>query len=303
MDFERIEKFIHQYHRKIIVIRLTGGEPLFYEHFEQVIDLFNNYNIKYALLTNGTLLNESIIEKLIINCIEISISIDSIKETMYARIRKGGDLNQLIRNINLINEKKKKRRAPILNVAMTCFSFNIDELADMIKFCKANNIPTLSAGEGTFYNTSEIKDEHFIKNNKDQAFTAVNEAQKVADELGVTLRLNAPILYYLKEDNLMISNRDPVTSCTDFFFYCILTPELEIKLCPASNKVMKIDDSNMSGFWNSNRLKENRKILGDGGFPDTCRYCKDYNSNISSGMDYSFIGYQKRTKYWKLNDS
>ena len=303
MDFERIKEFIRAYHKKLIVIRLTGGEPLFYKQFEQLIDLFNAYKIKFTLLTNGTLLTESIMRKMIPNCVEISISMDSIHETTYSQIRRGGNLQVVVENIRRLNEMKQKRKAPILNVAMTCFSFNIDELSDLVKFCNTYHIPTLSAGEGTFYNTPEIKEEHFIKNNRDQVFRAVNKAQKTADELGITLRLNAPILYYAKEENRVISNRDPVTGCTDYYIYCIITPEFEVKLCPASDTVLQLDKSNLLTFWNSPSLKTNRKVLEEGRFPQTCRYCTDYNLNLGCGNDYSFVSYQKRTKYWKIDNS
>lgn len=300
MDYEQLEKLLKTNAKYISVLRITGGEPLMYTHFEKLIDLLNEINLKYTILTNGYLLNESIIKKMLKNCLQISISIDSVENSVYSYMRKGGYLDTVIHNIQTINNLKKSNRTPFLNIATTCFTFNIDGLYDIVEFCKKYNIKSMSVSEGGFYNTPLIKDEHFIINNRKQCELAVNKAQRVADKLKITIRWNSQVLYFSKEENQLISNRNKILGCFNFFFSGLLTPDLKLKICPLSEPVCEINGSSLQAIWNCDAMKNCREIIIQNNFPNSCRYCPDYNNNFDNGQEYSYINFQKRTKYWKV---
>lgn len=300
MDFKRLEKMLRTDYKYIAILRLTGGEPLLYPEFEKLIDLLNELNIKYSILTNGSLLNESIIRKLLKNCLELSISVDSIDNNTYSFIRRGGNFEVIKKNIQLINTIRKPGKRPFLNIATTCFTFNIDELENIVKFSYLNNIRTISVCEGTYYNTPSIKEEHFIKDNPDQVSRAVNIAQKTADELGVIIRWNSQILYYAKEENQVISNRNRISGCINFFYTGIITPDFKFKVCALSDSITEIKQDSLQAGWNGPELRKCRDIILQNNFPSTCTYCPDYNNHFDSGEEYSYIEFQKKTKYWKL---
>lgn len=300
MDYEQLEKLLKASAEHISVLRITGGEPLMYPDFEKLIDLLNEIDLKYTILTNGYLLNESIIKKMLKNCLQISISIDSVYNDVYSYMRKGGDLNTVIHNIQTINSLKKSKHTPFLNIATTCFTFNIDGLYSIVEFCHKNNILSMSVSEGGYYNTPFIKDEHFIKNNRKQCELAVNKAQRVANELNIIIRWSSQVLYFSKEENKLISNRNKISSCVNFFFSGLLTPDFKFRICPHSAPVLDINGRSLKAIWNCDGMKSCREIILQNNFPNSCRYCNDYNNNFDKVQEYSYIDYQKQTKYWKI---
>jgi len=89
----------------IFKIKLGGGEPLLYPYFWEIIEyIFNrNSNIRISFSTNGTLINQDIINKIIkYNC-KISISLDGT-EHIHNAIRKQDIFGIVYKNIKkLIN--------------------------------------------------------------------------------------------------------------------------------------------------------------------------------------------------------
>jgi hypothetical protein len=55
-------------------------------------------------------------------------------------------------------------------------------------------------------------------------------------------------------------------------------------------------------IWNCNEMKKCREIILQNNFPNSCRYCTDYNNNFDKDQEYSYIEYQKETKYWKIEE-
>ncbi len=302
MDFQKLERELRKSAKYISVLKITGGEPLIYPDFERLIDLLNELNLKYTLLTNGSLFNDEIARKIIKNCIEISVSIDSADEEIYAFMRKGGELHIVENNLKMIHKFKTDagKKTPYFNIAVACFSFNIDGLDKLVEFSHRNNIPTMSIAEGGYYNTPEIKDEHFIKEHKELCFVAVNKAQKRADELNITIRWNSPILYFAKEENQVISNRNRVSSCVNFFYSGLLTPDFKFKVCPLSNPIADLSTRTLQEYWNCDEMKRLRETILQNNFPVSCKYCNDYNEHFDNETEYSYVDYQKKTKYWKL---
>ena len=72
LNFQQIKKIFLDYTEYIKNnnfkghINITGGEPFLHPDFFNIISLFDDHNISFGILTNGTLLNESIVKKLAI---------------------------------------------------------------------------------------------------------------------------------------------------------------------------------------------------------------------------------------------
>ena len=88
MDFKTAKNSIDYSLKRVqhligLKIQFTGGEPLLnFELIEKIIKhygkLHNGVNIKYAIQTNGTLINENIIQKIKELNIKIGISFDGV---------------------------------------------------------------------------------------------------------------------------------------------------------------------------------------------------------------------------------
>ena len=83
-------------------IRYTSnGEPLVHpKSYDMIQDAVENSQTKVTLTTNGTLLNEKRMSKLLKTCLHmIDISIDAVSNETYKKVRVGGDLNITQNNI------------------------------------------------------------------------------------------------------------------------------------------------------------------------------------------------------------
>ncbi len=102
---------------KTVYIRYTSnGEPLVHpKSYEMIHEAVKNSGTKVTLTTNGTILNEKRIKKLMSTGLHmIDISIDAFKNETYEKIRVNGDLNITKKNVlnlikfrNEINAKTK----------------------------------------------------------------------------------------------------------------------------------------------------------------------------------------------------
>jgi cyclic pyranopterin phosphate synthase len=115
-------------------IRITGGEPLirrgivdFIASLKTIPDLMD-----ISLTTNGILL-ESFAGKLYHAGVRrINISLDSLNHKKYEHITRGGDLNAVLRGIDLVH---RIGFSPIKINIVAIEGFNDDEILDFAKMC------------------------------------------------------------------------------------------------------------------------------------------------------------------------
>lgn len=301
MPFQKIEKLLRENAKHLSVVRLHGGEPLMHSKFPQIIDLLDELKLKYTLITNGSLLTKEISEKLLKNCLLITVSIDSAESRMYSKMRVGGNLKLVSKNIIELNQIKK--RTPLLNLAATLFTFNIPHLKELVEYSSIYGFQSITLSEGAYYNTPNIKPDHFIKNNPSLIRHNIDLAQNTADELGIVLRYNSEILYWNKQENQLIKNRNRLTSCFNYYFSLIISPQMKVQICALSDYLGDLNKHSFSEIWNNNNLAiyKGRNIINkENVFPKSCRYCNDYNSSLSrhSDKEYSYTNLQHETKYW-----
>jgi len=116
---------------------LRGGEVFLYKNFNNILDEAQKNNVVIEILTNGLLLNENNIKKLIKSNAILVFSIDSPMKTTYEYIRKGASFEKLIKNILLLNKIKKELKSEIkFNINMVVMKMNYKQIPDMIKFAR-----------------------------------------------------------------------------------------------------------------------------------------------------------------------
>ncbi len=76
----RIKKILQEFERlQGLRVLITGGEPLLHGKFEEINRILPMFSVRKVLFTNGTLLNKTLLRKL--NIDEIQISIDGLKQS------------------------------------------------------------------------------------------------------------------------------------------------------------------------------------------------------------------------------
>lgn len=119
----------------------SNGEPLIHPQiYEMLKYAVDNSGTKVTLTTNGTLLNEKNIIRLLDTGVDVvDISIDAFSKETYSRVRVNGDLNVTAGNtINLINGSKKIGGKSKIVVSYVELPENTHETNDFEKFWKDN---------------------------------------------------------------------------------------------------------------------------------------------------------------------
>lgn len=112
------------------VIALSGGEPLCREDFPEIIKGITQQKKRSALLTNGLLLNDAIIDEIIQNkLLNIGIAIDGDTQ-YYEKIKGRGNYAVLMDKLDRLLYYKKKTGSPFpaLDWKVTVFSENVIQL-------------------------------------------------------------------------------------------------------------------------------------------------------------------------------
>lgn len=257
LDYKMVEKIILT-NPQLLVIEWLGGEPTLYPHFEKLLDLAHEQKIKQVLVTNGSLLNKRIINKLIEYNVDVTISIDAPIKSLYEKIRIGGNFDKLKNNLKLFVKEKKKRQHSfdLLTVNYVVLKNNYKYILKMVDFIKQTGIKNIffeSDITNGIYSVSNISEKDYktfqktllnIKNNK-----KYNDMKILIDESFFTVEAE-PIKNFsaIKEENRCLV---PWISC------CIYSNGNVSNSMFCSHVIGNIHNNDLEQIWNS---KENIKI-------------------------------------------
>jgi len=110
-------------------VNITGGEPLLYRHFDQLISMITDKECSYWLVTNGSLLNPQLNAKLVNSPLQtIKFSVDGGTAEAYAKIRVVGNFYKILKNIaGFMDVKVRDNRHDLIT------QFNFVALRDNIE--------------------------------------------------------------------------------------------------------------------------------------------------------------------------
>ena len=176
MDFETVKKAIDMFpHLKDIVLQ-GEGEPLLNPSFFDMATYAKNAGLNVITITNGSLLTDENIMKLLESKIDVVyISIEAPDSELYKSIRRGGDYNKLVSNLQRFVQLRNENNLGKLKIgfAITVIRKTKDMFEKILKLYQE-----LGLDAGVMYNCL-IKVSHYTKNYGDdlnnQAFTPAEE--------------------------------------------------------------------------------------------------------------------------------
>ena len=123
---------------------LTGGEPFLREDLFEITKFCQSRGLRSIVTTNGTLINDQMIEPIIDSKIShLHFSIDGLEETN-DYFRGPGAFNKTIKAVNLLSEKRKKDHFFSLGFACTVMDNNVDQLSGLVKLADSLNIDVIN---------------------------------------------------------------------------------------------------------------------------------------------------------------
>jgi radical SAM protein with 4Fe4S-binding SPASM domain len=134
-DFiNQLEKYIPHLH----TARFSGGEPflinIYYKIWERIIKI--NPGCIIRVQTNGSVLNDKIRDLLNRGNFELNISLDSVSQITYEKIRKHSDFEKAINNIKYFSGYSRQRNK-FFGVTICPLRINREELPSIVNFCSS----------------------------------------------------------------------------------------------------------------------------------------------------------------------
>ena len=111
---------------------IEGGEPLMRPELFEILKIIRDGGIKVYLITNGTLLNKSVAEKLAALNVNLMISVDGADKESYEKTRRGANFEKLKEAVAIANEYNILDSCPV-----TIGKHNLEEIDKLFSFVKS----------------------------------------------------------------------------------------------------------------------------------------------------------------------
>lgn len=127
--FKRIIDQMHTYAWHLNLYYL--GEPLLCDDLPLMITYARRHKMRVSVSSNLNLLNEEMADRLIDTGLEhLVVSLDGVTQETYGIYRIGGDCDTVVRNIIMLNERKKRKAShyPRIEIQFVVFKHNEHEI-------------------------------------------------------------------------------------------------------------------------------------------------------------------------------
>jgi radical SAM protein with 4Fe4S-binding SPASM domain len=122
-------------------LSLSGyGETLLNKQLPQMVAHATAAGSRVNIVTNGTLLDAGRAHALLeAGLAKMKVSIDAAEPDVYAKVRAGGDLEKVLRNITqlLAMRDANRKPGPMVEIQFVLFRDNVDQVCKLIELCHA----------------------------------------------------------------------------------------------------------------------------------------------------------------------
>ena len=280
---------------------VTGfGEPMMSQRFDQLVSLAREADVPVRFVTNGSFLTFERIEQLLTGNFRPTISVDGASAEVFEKMRPNSNFERLKTKLAMIQKVRRilvrKYSSPIaFNFVIT--RINIHELPDVVRLAHQYEIFRITAVDYTFQSTDF--DLNSVRNDPAWANQWLDEAERVAKELGVELDRPEPYLLLPETPSTkgnaqnrshlpwwkqltQLGTRRPLFSRPDRFPHQCPSPWTEAHVSTAGTvtpcciyyKPMgNLLNQSFEEIWNGLPYKTLRLRLRLGFPPETCRTC------------------------------
>lgn len=127
-------------------IHVIGGEPLLNDRFERIIDALieaNLTDIYIGFTTNGTVFNQSLLEKLnIFRHVDVGISIETA-DKLNDLVRTGSNTNSILQNIQLFLKHRKQDHVYV-TIRVVPSALSVHSIQSLFHWCIEHQVDVMS---------------------------------------------------------------------------------------------------------------------------------------------------------------
>lgn len=225
MDMQTFER-IQPYFASTGLVFLQGwGEPLLHSQFWDMVERVKASGSRVGFTTNGTLLNEENVERLLPFNIDITgISLAGTSAKTHNRFRQGCDFDEVESNVLELKRRKEELGVenPEMHIAFILLVSNWRDLKDLPSLAVKWGVKQVVVSNLTFIGKDELQEESLLNRPElwEEVHAALESAKTAAAGEGVDLQFYGPEigepLAVCRENVLnscFISWRGDVTPC------------------------------------------------------------------------------------------
>jgi radical SAM protein with 4Fe4S-binding SPASM domain len=252
-------------------VQLAGlGEPLLHNDLFKMIEYARARKIRSVITTNGTLLNQRNIERIIQSGLGAAhVSIDSPDPEVYKSIRVGATLDHVTSNLrNLVQRRNEARSRLQIIVNSILMRSNYGQVDDMIKLCADLGVDSISFSDMQYFLDVGIsKESESLRlapgSEKDEIRARLAKAQKLADELRIEVGLPSLDQPRVREN------------CKQPWLYFMVKENDKVRPCCAihDKEFGDLNQQSYRSIWNNYDFQSFRKRLLSDDVPDECKHC------------------------------
>jgi radical SAM protein with 4Fe4S-binding SPASM domain len=231
-NFKFDEIFLNQLSHFLKHIKLAGfygGEPFLIPIYYKIWDEIQAINSK-AIITvqsNGSILNDKILNYLEKGKFQINFSIDSLQKDRFEFIRDKADFDQVMRNFKIINEISQKHNQ-VQSIAVCPMKQNLDEMGDLVEFSnKYNTLIYFNSVDTVGFRISELSTDSLsssIKKLKNQQIANTTKLERI-NYIRYQALLNS-LKNTLPQLKILEKKRETVISLSNIEFLNLLLSKL-----------------------------------------------------------------------------
>lgn len=125
------------------------GEPFLHPNILEIIEYASNRKISVRISSNLNRLRENMADQIVLSGLDnLLVSVDGVDNSTYQKYRVGGNLDQVLKNIEAITNAKKKYKSkkPFIYMRMLINRYNADQIEQMAKLASSLDVDALRVG-------------------------------------------------------------------------------------------------------------------------------------------------------------
>jgi radical SAM protein with 4Fe4S-binding SPASM domain len=272
LDVEGLTKLLDQF-PNLLRVKLQGmGEPLLNKELLGMLELLEKRKIKTAIVSNGSVMTDTIRDKLLEMSTDINFSIDGASQEVFEGVRVGSSFKRVTENVKKLTTSRKEKKNPkgkTIAARTVVTKQNVHELADIVRLVSDLGLDGLtfqlimtSWGKASM---EEINSQKRVTEAKELE-ARVTEAKQEAERVGLPLYVRNDDKYSCKNKcgwpwkSAFIASNGDVVPCA------ILADSDTVKMG-------NVFEEDFEMIWNSEKYQELRRQHREHDLPDYCKNC------------------------------
>lgn len=271
LDIDHFHEVVKQFPH-LTRVKLQGmGEPLLNKDLLQMLEYGDEHGISMRYISNGSIMTQALAEKLVrMSRLGITFSMDGASKEVFEKIRIGGRFEKVCRNIKTLTDQRGGAKKPLMSINTVVSMDNHETLPDLISLAHELGLTTvgfqLSLTDWGKSDMARFTESMRVDRDAQSLATAIEEAQKRAEALGVELILHQPEPFSATRrcpwpwESAYIASNGDVVPC------CVIADSDTVKMG-------NIFESSFKQIWNSSQYQELRHRIRTMDIPSYCRGC------------------------------